>query len=857
MTPSGPAPLSPPFILNSRFEILSILSAGAMGRVYRARDNRLNNIVAIKEMITEDLEQLQLNQAKERFDREAKLLAHLHHRRLPRVTDYFLINDPMSRVPLYYLVMTFIEGRYLETLIANRGRKPFPVDEVMDYFNQILTILNYLHQRQPPVLHRDIKPSNIMLHEGKMFLIDFGIARTFAPQMKGKTIGTPGYAAPEQFMGTTEPRSDIFSLGAVIHYLLTGKDPTAGTLYHYAPIRGLNPSVPEFLDLLIHSMLEIELYKRPATKEEILSNLRKKYPHLKSTGTTGLKTAGNSAPPPSPTPVAQQQTARPSATPSPLPKPSPQPVYSSAPIKPNPNPTPPAAQSTTKAAPHSPPPARITPLVFSASPVVHFTLPPQHTTPPPAHFAAPPIPITPSPKPVQSHIPSITTAAPMPSPPKTQHPPAQTTPKSFVLPVTPALPNPPQAPAAKPSIAAASGALPQPAPQAHPAAPVIPQAPAAAAPQSQPLSPVPGPASLPTIPSHPFNPAPPSVNNEKPIIREPAPEKPLPQRPSAPKLDPLIAQNAESRAQAPPIKRVVSSAKTSLLPGKNIHAQDSREQTQLKQINKDNSKEIAELLISLGADVHACDRFRRNPVHFAHNREIAAFLFSMGSDIQAEDQFGRTPLHYVQNREMADFLINNDAKVHAPDKEGRTPLHWACFHSGSVDVLEFLICKGADANARDEDGKTPLHWAGEYGHKDMVELLICHGADIDAKNRHGITAIDLARIRVQQGNVEFLSSFSSPGIKAKYKDIFDATRAGSIPGIHMFLQEGDSVNERDAEGRTPLDLAPNKKTAMFLLSRGADIHSVNKIGRMPIHCPANIEVAEYLVAEGADINSRD
>ncbi len=247
-----------------------------MGCVYKAKDSRLDNIVAVKQMLSSFTNPQEAQYAETRFKEEAKMLSALHHGGLPKVIDYFTVRETSTGKTLHYLVMTFIEGKDLETIIHERSQKPFPVDEVSDYFRQILDILHYLHTQSPPIVYRDLNPRNMMLQKGKVFLVDFGIARLFNPQQKGTAIGTAGYAAPEQYKGAAEPRSDIFSLGAVMHYLVTGRDPedaSHSNLFNFEQARKTNPAVPEYLDTLIMSMVDIIIDHRPHNTEALIKAL--------------------------------------------------------------------------------------------------------------------------------------------------------------------------------------------------------------------------------------------------------------------------------------------------------------------------------------------------------------------------------------------------------------------------------------------------------------------------------------------------------------------------------------------------------------------------------------------------------
>lgn len=264
-----------PEVLDNRYEIIGIVKSGAMGCVYRAKDTRLDNDVAVKQMLSTFANPKDAQYAEIRFQEEAKILSTLHHSGIPKVIDYFTTIEPSTRKTLHYLVMTFIEGKDLETIIRERGRKPFSIDEVLNYFGQILEIFEYLHTQSPPIVYRDLNPRNIMVQDGKLFLVDFGIAKVLTPQQKGTAIGTPGYTAPEQYKGYAEPISDIFSLGALVHYLLTGINPEdyRVKIFSYEPPKQFNPSIPEELNTLIMSMVEILPDKRPQSAAIVMRQL--------------------------------------------------------------------------------------------------------------------------------------------------------------------------------------------------------------------------------------------------------------------------------------------------------------------------------------------------------------------------------------------------------------------------------------------------------------------------------------------------------------------------------------------------------------------------------------------------------
>lgn len=276
-------------LLDNRYEIEAVIKSGNMGCVYKARDTRLDISVAVKMMFSHPGNPEDEEYAQKRFIEEAKILSKLHHGGLPKVSDFFVENDPASGRPAHYLIMTFIEGNDLEGIMEKRKKKPLPVEEALGYFRGIMEILSYLHSQSPPVIYRDMKPSNVMIQGDKVFLVDFGIARLFTPQAKGTLIGTPGYASPEQYKGFTDPHSDIYSLGALMHFLLTGIDPqdSATAPFKFDDIQLFNLKVPKYLSDLIMSMLEFKSENRPESADKILETLK----DSKSIGSKGAKTS--------------------------------------------------------------------------------------------------------------------------------------------------------------------------------------------------------------------------------------------------------------------------------------------------------------------------------------------------------------------------------------------------------------------------------------------------------------------------------------------------------------------------------------------------------------------------------------
>ena len=265
--------LAQQMVLGGRYQLLSCIGQGGMGAVYKAADTRFNNRpVAIKEMSSAGLPPARLQEADAAFEREAHLLADLLHPNLPRIYEHFTENERS------YLVMDFIEGQTVEEYLAKIGGGPLPVDQVVRWAQQICDVLNYLHTHQPPIVFRDLKPANVMMSEsGHIFLIDFGIARIFKPGKQHDTValGSPGYAAPEQYgKAQSTPRSDIYSLGALLHYLLTGIDPSEQPFF-FRPASQVNPAVNPALEALLKQMLEMDSERRPASAQDVLQALER------------------------------------------------------------------------------------------------------------------------------------------------------------------------------------------------------------------------------------------------------------------------------------------------------------------------------------------------------------------------------------------------------------------------------------------------------------------------------------------------------------------------------------------------------------------------------------------------------
>ena len=253
--------------------IMSKVGEGGYGSVYKARDIQSEDrLVAIKEVSLLGLYPKAMIEATTSFQREVSVLSQLDHPNLPRVYEHF------QNPGYWYLVMDFIAGETLEDYQSKAPNERLLLSEVLDIGLQLCIVLDYLHSQQPPIVFRDLKPANIMrTPTGQLYLIDFGIARYFKPGQAKDTValGSLGYAAPEQYgKAQTTPRADIYSLGAVLHQLLTAKDPSDAP-FRFLPLRpkshlepgSLTTSMVDVLvnklELLITSMLDMDVNKRP------------------------------------------------------------------------------------------------------------------------------------------------------------------------------------------------------------------------------------------------------------------------------------------------------------------------------------------------------------------------------------------------------------------------------------------------------------------------------------------------------------------------------------------------------------------------------------------------------------------
>ena len=257
----------PDTLKDGKYQLLHQIGSGGMGRIFLAEDTMMNTNVVIKEMLPFFSTLEDRNEAMERFKREAKILYRLKHNNLPRVTEYFTENRNM------YLVMEYVEGEDLETIIEKRALKRITVEESIKWMTEVLNILKYLHNHQPAIIHRDIKPANIMLTKhNEIYLVDFGIARSMGSFSLTRT-GTPGFASLEHFTGKYCPASDIYSLGATFHYLLSGDNPINRQDFKFPLLSKYRDDIPDKLQKILGKMLQVQKEDRYSKVEDVLTDL--------------------------------------------------------------------------------------------------------------------------------------------------------------------------------------------------------------------------------------------------------------------------------------------------------------------------------------------------------------------------------------------------------------------------------------------------------------------------------------------------------------------------------------------------------------------------------------------------------
>lgn len=254
-------------LLDNKYRVLDIVGHGGMSTVYLARNEKANKSWAIKEVLKQGQEDLEIK--KNSLIAETEMLKKLNHPNLPAIIDVIETEDT------FLVVMDYIEGNDLGEIIDEFGAQP--QDKVIEWAKQVCDVLSYLHSRTPVIIYRDLKPANIMLKpDGNITLIDFGTAREAEVKDVANTVslGTKGYAAPEQFGdgARADARTDIYCFGATIYHLVTGHSP-AEEPYIIEPITNINPALSGGLEKIILKCTKPNPAERYQSCEELAYDL--------------------------------------------------------------------------------------------------------------------------------------------------------------------------------------------------------------------------------------------------------------------------------------------------------------------------------------------------------------------------------------------------------------------------------------------------------------------------------------------------------------------------------------------------------------------------------------------------------
>jgi len=256
-------PLSPEYELKGgRIRVLKQFAFGGLSAIYLVTVNGNENAV-LKEFVVPASDEDVRKKAEELFNREAQILAKLSHPQIAKVRDHFVENGRT------YVLLDYIEGTDLRKLVSLKGAQS--EHSVINWAIQLAELLTYLHGQEPPVIHRDITPDNVVItKDGTVFLIDFGAANQFVGNATGTLVGKQGYISPEQFRGETTCQSDIYSLGATMHFLLTGQEPVP--LSESSPIE-INSEISFEINSCIRDCTKFDASERTQTAKVVLNRL--------------------------------------------------------------------------------------------------------------------------------------------------------------------------------------------------------------------------------------------------------------------------------------------------------------------------------------------------------------------------------------------------------------------------------------------------------------------------------------------------------------------------------------------------------------------------------------------------------
>jgi eukaryotic-like serine/threonine-protein kinase len=271
--------LVPGNVIRERYSVETLIGQGGMGAVYRVADLRLpGRLCALKVIRTQPLLTVEAAAAtRHQFLAEASILARLDHPNLPKVSDYFSLEE------FDCLVMDYVPGYDLQQCIQEARRQDhfLPEPDILAWTAQLCDVLSYLHEQTPPVIHGDIKPANIKLtHDGRIKLVDFGLVRSGDPAdprtLTGsglRGLGSLAYAALELYAGNSariDRRTDLYSLGATLYHLATNQAPASAHDRFLEPAallppRQINPALSPAFEQAILAAMQPHPNDRPSS----------------------------------------------------------------------------------------------------------------------------------------------------------------------------------------------------------------------------------------------------------------------------------------------------------------------------------------------------------------------------------------------------------------------------------------------------------------------------------------------------------------------------------------------------------------------------------------------------------------
>lgn len=203
---------------NDRIEVIGQIATGGLSAIYLTRAKEFDLAILKESVLPPENEDDVHDKIIEMFKREAQVLSSLNHQRIVKVYDYFVESNR------HYLLMEFIDGANLRTIVSERG--PQPENVVFRWMEEMIEILSYLHSMSPPIVHRDFTPDNLILeNDGSITLIDFGAANHCLTTVTGTIVGKTSFMPIEQFQGKPNKKSDIYSFAKTIYFLLSGQEP--------------------------------------------------------------------------------------------------------------------------------------------------------------------------------------------------------------------------------------------------------------------------------------------------------------------------------------------------------------------------------------------------------------------------------------------------------------------------------------------------------------------------------------------------------------------------------------------------------------------------------------------------------